>query len=647
MLYLRLRRLPLVSLAALATAFAAGCSPGAPASAPALTPASVPANDAAALFARYKAATGGAAWDAVAALETDGKIATGGLTGTMTSIEDDRTGKSVLRFSLGPIQGANGFDGTTPWEQGPGGEVTAHDAPEALELARTDAWVTTRGFLKPDFDQATVTPPREQLEGGTRYLVVEATPKGGRTIAFWFDPQTALPVRTVLRRETKIATTVLSDYRETAGLRLPFHSAQDSTDSAGRTDPREHLEITVDHVTVNPKVDDAAFAAPKMAATAHIEDPSGVTRVPFQLVNNHIYADGLVDGKPAHFLVDTGGMNILTPASAARLGLTSEGKLAAGGVGDEQVDLALTHASEVRVGGAVLANPVFYVIDLGSLGAVEGVTEDGLVGFEMFRRFRVTVDYAARILTLTDPAKFTPPEGAHAVPFDLADSIPVITGKLDGLPVRISVDTGSRASLTLHSPFVREHDLAKRYGAASERVTGWGVGGPSKGRPARLGTLEIGDLAIRDIAADLNMSNKGAFANPDLSANLGGGVLKRFRVSFDYDARKMYLVPNADFAKPDSFDRSGMWVLGDGDALKIAALAPGAAAEKAGLKVGDRIVALGGEATKTRTIGEWRVRLCEQAAGTHVALRVASEGSERKVDLVLADAIPAHVIPAP
>jgi C-terminal processing protease CtpA/Prc len=70
------------------------------------------------------------------------------------------------------------------------------------------------------------------------------------------------------------------------------------------------------------------------------------------------------------------------------------------------------------------------------------------------------------------------------------------------------------------------------------------------------------------------------------------------------------------------------------------AVAPQRAAEKAGLKVGDRILALDGESPKVRPVGEWRAGLREQAAGTHVRLRVADGTAERKVDLVLADAIP-------
>jgi hypothetical protein len=207
--------------------------------------------------------------------------------------------------------------------------------------------------------------------------------------------------------------------------------------------------------------------------------------VSFELVNNHIYANGAIDGKPARFLVDTGGMNLLTPASAKKFGIAGEGKLGGRGVGDEEVDVAYGHADEVRLGNAVLAKPVFVIIDLGDLWKVEGVDCDGLVGYEMFRRFGTTIDYAGHVLTLSEPTKCVPPAGASVVPFELDDRIPIVAGALDGVPVRLSIDTGSRASLTMHSPFVREHDLVKRYRAAPEAVTGWGVGGPARGRPVR------------------------------------------------------------------------------------------------------------------------------------------------------------------
>ncbi len=604
------------------------------------------AGDAVGIFARAKAASGGAHWDGVRSWHSDGTVVTGGLNGSFDSIIDLRSGRSEGAFKLGPVEGADGFDGTHAWSRDPGGEVAALDAPEAVRRARSQAWLDAHAYWFPQRIGATYGEVTSRVLDGKRYDVVVATPQGGDSLTLWFANDSSLLARVEQKEGPNTNTTVFDDYRPVGGLRVPFHFVTDSTDAAGRTDPRERTDIHFAHVALNVAVTDADFAMPKMVATARIDDPSGSTTIPFDLVNNHIYVDGRIDGKPARLLVDTGGVNLLTPTAAKKFGIVGEGKLAGGGVGDQKVDLALGHAQEVRVGNAVLAKPVFYILDLGALAQVEGVEADGLVGYEMFRRFGVEIDYARHRLVLTDPAKFAPPAGATAIPFKLSDRIPIVTGSLDGLPMQISIDTGSRASITLHAPFVKANNLVAKYHAAPEAVMGWGVGGPSRGRPARFGTLQLGDVRIDGIAGDLYMGNKGAFADPDLSGNLGGGVLRRFDVAFDYAKSTMYLAPNPEWAgKPDAFDRSGLWLLGDGDAFKVVDVASDSAALKAGLQLNDRVVSIGGEAIGKRSLAEWRERLRTTPVGTHVAIRFMRDGTEQAADLVLADRIAAVAQP--
>ena len=602
--------------------------------------------DAASLLARYKAAAGGVDWDSVASLRTEGRLATGGLEGTYVAVQDLRSLRSVARYELGPVKGANGYDGRTAWSQDPGGEVAALDAPAARRRVLTQAWLDAFGYWFPDRLAAQYGKVTRREDGGRAWDVVEATPAGGDPVVIWLDPATHLLARVQQRQDQDTLTTVFDDWRDTGnGLRLPFHAGSTRTDAAGRTDPRTRSEARITRAAFDVPIRDDDFAMPAMAPTARIDAPAGITRIPFDLVSNHIYVDGVIDGRKARFLVDTGGVNLLTPAAAERFGLAGKGKLAARGVGDQMVDMALAQAKEVRVGDAVLADPVFYVIDLGPLPKVEGVPADGLVGYEMFRRFGVTLDYARHELVLSEPARFVPPAGAHVVPFQLADRIPIVHGTLDGLPLRISIDTGSRVSLTLHSPLVNAHDLVERYRAAPEAVLGWGVGGPSRARPARFGTLALGDLAIGGIAGDLYTGDKGAFASPDIDANLGGGLLKRFTVAFDYAAGRMYLAPNATFAVPDPFDRSGLFLLAEGDALEVADVAPASAAAAAGLKQGDQLLAIGGEPVGARTLDAWRQRLRELPAGTHLAVAWRRGGTAGKSELVLADRVPAQQAP--
>jgi hypothetical protein len=604
------------------------------------------ADEALDLFTRSKAASGGAHWDTLKSLRSEGSLSAGGLDGTFEAVQELSSGRSSDHYKLGAVEGAEGYDGKLAWQRDPGGEVAALDAPEAKQRARSQAWLDARGYWYPQRIAATYGKVESRELDHQRYDVVVATPAGGDAVTLWFKTDNHLLARIEQKQGADTATTVFDDWRDADGIRLPFHSVNDLTDAAGRMDSRNRSETRIAQVALNRAVADADFAMPAMVVTAHIDNAEGITRVPFDLVSNHIYVDGSLDGKPARFLVDTGGANLLTPAAAKKFGLAGEGKLAGRGVGDDVVDVSLAHAKEVRVGAAVLAQPVFAVMDLGKLSAVEGVPSDGLVGYEMFRRFGVTIDYEKRELILAEQVKFVPPARASVVPFELAERIPIVQGSLDGVPVRLSVDTGSRVSLTLHSPFVRAHGLVAKYAAAPESVIGWGVGGPSRGRAARYGALTLGDLSIADIAGDLYTGDKGAFATPDISGNLGGGVLKRFTVAFDYAAKRMYLAPNAQFSAPDVFDRSGLWLLGDDDALAVSDIAPDSAAARAGLQVDDRIVSIDGEGIAKRGLSEWRQRLRELPAGTKLALRVLRHGKTVNAELVLADRIPLKMVAA-
>lgn len=605
-----------------------------------LAPLGAAAGQAADILARNKAVTGGENWDATSSLRGSGTLKAGGLDGTLEWVLDFHSGRSSSHYVLGPIEGAEGFDGTHGWSRDPGGEVATLDAPEAIRRARSQAWLDARGYWYPQRLPATMGNPVRQELDGQPFDVIEATPEGGDPVKLWFAVDSGLLARTDQREDRDTSMIRLDDYRQVDGLRLPFHSSNDRMDATGKIEPRAHSDVYSASIERNRPVADADFAIPETRASSRIANESGITRIPFDLINNHIYVDGLVDGKQARFIVDTGGVNMLTPAAAKKFGIEGAGKLAAQGVGENTMDLSLANAREVRVGDAVQDNPVFYIVDLGSLAAIEGHEFDGLVGYEMFSRFGVTIDYAKRELTVAVSQRFAAPAGAHGIPFELSERIPVIEGKLDGVDVRLSVDTGSRVSLTLHSPFVAEHDLITRYAAAAEAVMGWGVGGPSRGQPARFGTLRLGDIDIENIAGDLFTGKKGAFASPDVSGNLGGGVFKRFTLAFDYANRRLYLAPNDAFDKPDAYDRSGLFLFADGDALKIVDVATGSAATKAGLQVGDRIFSIDGEPVSKRSLDQWRVQLRERPAGSGLVVAFERAGTTAGATLVLANRIP-------
>jgi predicted aspartyl protease len=592
--------------------------------------------DTAALLARAKTASGGAAWDTVTALSAQGQMKAAGLSGTVEVREDLRRGRSVVRYELGLFKGGNGYDGSVSWNQDPGGEVARLDAPEAQRQARTAAWLSARAYWYPQRGAASYAAAGTREEEGRRYRVLTATPAGGEPVELWFGTDSGLLERTVtsLAAPERLVTR-LQDWRDSGGLRLPFHIVTDrGSDKASR------IELLYARMDTQATVSDADFAVPQITGGAHITAASGVTRIPFRIVRDHIHVQVQVDGHPLQMLVDTGGMNILLPAAVKKIGLKTEGELVGRGVGEQTTQVALARATSLRLGEVEFDKPLFYILDFGQLPDVEGEDFDGVIGYELFQRFGVTIDYANRQLLLANMEKFTPPAGATAVPFTLIERIPLIEGRIDGRPARISVDTGSGAAIDLHSPFVRQHGLKQRYGASYEQISGWGVGGPMRAWPVRLGKLEIGGFELPQVAASLYTGDKGAFASPDNDANLGGRVLGRFTVAFDYVNKKMYLAPNARFGAPFPHDRSGLMLLRDGDALKaFDVLAKGPAAA-AGLKPGDRILQLDGKPVAARSLSDWRDWLAVTPAGTRVEVGYQREGKPGTATLVLKDLVP-------
>lgn len=602
-----------------------------------LSSAAAAATDAAALLERARAATGGAHWDTAVALSGRGEMRAAGLAGSVETLEDLSDGRSVTRYDLGLFKGANGFDGTLSWSQDAGGEVARLDAADAQRQARTAAWLSARAYWYPQRGKAAYAAPQSREYGGRRHDVITATPAGGEAVELWIAADSGRIERLVtgLAAQDRIVTT-FGDWRDVDGLSLPFRQITDrGAVSANR------IEIVYATLTTPGKTDDAAFAVPAISGGARIVEASGTTRIPFRLVRDHIHVEAQVDGQRVQMLVDTGGVNILLPAAVKRLGLKTEGQLSARGVGESRADVALTRARSLHLGGVVFDQPLFYVIDFGELPNVEGEDFDGVIGYELFQRFGVTIDYITHELVLSRPDAFAPPAGATAVAFTLSDRIPIIEGRIDGRAVRIAVDTGSGSAIDLHSPFVRKHDLKREYDARFEQVSGWGVGGPLHAWPVRLGELEIGGFALPDVAASLFTGDKGAFATPDIDANLGGRVLGRFTVAFDYNAKRMYLAPNASYATPFRSDRSGLALLRDGTALKVYAVVAGSPARKAGLAAGDRILRIADEPVATRSLTQWRDRLASDPAGTRIAISYERDGTAHSTTLVLADLIPA------
>src|SRR5262245_61073483 len=132
------------------------------------------------VLARAKEAAGGSAWDAVRSLHSRAMVETGGLSGTVESWEDVRTGRVVQEYSLGPVQGSNGFDGKAPWSVDRSGQVTIDDGGEARAGTIAEAYRRTLSWWYPDRRPGRVEAVEERTADGRAFHAVRIQPEGGR-----------------------------------------------------------------------------------------------------------------------------------------------------------------------------------------------------------------------------------------------------------------------------------------------------------------------------------------------------------------------------------------------------------------------------------------------------------------------------------
>jgi hypothetical protein len=352
------------------------------------------------------------------------------------------------------------------------------------------------------------------------------------------------------------------------------------------------------------------------------------TTFPFQLVNNHIYADVKINGQgPYTFIFDTGGLNLVTPPLAKTLGLKVEGSMDARGGGSGTMSAGMTKVSRVDIGGASITDQSFMSLPLDSMENTEGMKMPGMIGFETFRRFVTRIDYGNKTITLTNPKDFDPKNAGTAVPIVFDGNDVEIEGSYEGIPGKFVIDTGARQTLMLNSPFVAKNNLHNASVKGENAVTGWGVGGPTTAFVTHGGLLKIGNVDVKGPLVLLTTDKGGSNAEDTLAGNIGGGILKRFVVTFDYEHNKMYLKPIAGaVADLDTFDRAGMWFNKDAEGFKVVDVTAKTPAADAGLAKDDVITAIDGRPATGIALPAMRMRLRDDAPGTVVTFAVKGKG---------------------
>lgn len=396
-----------------------------------------------------------------------------------------------------------------------------------------------------------------------------------------------------------------------------------------------------------------------------------VEKVKFELVNNLIIIPVEINGAKLKFVLDSGVSSPilfnLTNQDSIQINEVSEITLR--GLGDgEPIKALKSQHNRFRIGNATNVDQQVYVVldrEL-NFSTSLGVNIHGIIGYDVFKSFVVEVNYGKKQIKFHNPQNYVyqPHRKVESLPLYVVGRKAYVEGTIDteketDIPVKLLVDTGSSDALWLfHDPEKGLEVPEKHY----EDFLGKGLSGNIFGKRTKLKGFKLGSFSLFDAKTAFPYQESFGLVGDlgDRNGSIGGEVLKRFNIVFDYSKRRLTLQKNSHFKDPFHYNHAGIELQHNGmryiaeriaDAngfvpkresdtfgnvqifmenrtqlslvpeIVVSAIRVGSPAEEAGLKEGDVILAVNGKKVYGYKLQEI-LQLINQKKGKRVRLLI-------------------------
>jgi hypothetical protein len=310
------------------------------------------------------------------------------------------------------------------------------------------------------------------------------------------------------------------------------------TDMIGAFRSIFRLALPVIALTMVPIVSRAQ--ASDLTGKAIFADQGKASTFAFEWRKGMIFVPVRINGsKPFSFVLDSGSTRIVIDrVLASDLGLKANGTGSLQGAGAGRIPIEFIHDVRIGLPGVEDGGYELSTANLQPLESSLGVRMDGILGYELFQRFVITIDYEKKTLTFTLPGAFRPSEDAQVLPIELRDKWPFVKAELvlPG-PVTIQdsfmIDSGSSDAV--------DHPIVMKIQSRVPGESGVGLGTAAQGATARATSFRLGRYSLDGPIVSC------CGATDATSKLIGSEVLRRFTVTFDYPSSRIFITPNSEF----------------------------------------------------------------------------------------------------
>ena len=297
--------------------------------------------------------------------------------------------------------------------------------------------------------------------------------------------------------------------------------------------------------------------------------------VPIILINNLVFIPIKVNGVELNFLLDTGVEEtiLFSLEDNPEVNFFNSEKIMLRGLGSEEAIEGLKTTNNIlELDGVKATRQLIYVIldQSFNLSSQIGIPVNGIIGYSFFRDNFVRIDYASKKVIVykdndVNRKKIEKKYDKTSITIERFKPYLFGTAEIDEIKtsVKMLIDTGNSDSVWLFPNLSSEIKVpAKNF----EDFLGKGFSGDIEGRRARIDGFSFDKYNFRlpIVAFPDSSSIKNVRLVKDRVGSVGGEILKRFSVIFDYKNELLYVKRNSSFGEPFTYNKSGLEIRHNG-----------------------------------------------------------------------------------
>lgn len=290
-------------------------------------------------------------------------------------------------------------------------------------------------------------------------------------------------------------------------------------------------------------------------------------KINFELINNLIVIPVEVNGVELSFLLDTGVskpiiFNFVNLTEELKINQTERIYLRGLGEGDS-IEALKSKNNVFKIGKAVsIGQDLFAIFDPTMNFAPKlGVPIHGIIGFDLFKDFVIEINYSKKVLKLYNHESYKSKKCSSCETLELSfyNNKPYIDANVDignnNLPVKLLIDSGGSDALWLFTD--DQINVPEEY---FEDFLGYGLSGSVYGKRSKVDKFSLNSFLLKQVNTAFPDSTSITFARKfkERNGSIGGEILKRFNVIFDYKNKRIVLKKNRYFKSPFYYNKSGI-----------------------------------------------------------------------------------------